>query len=37
MQAEARLRIASKARASSSRGEEGGGKIAIDLYITLGP
>ena len=37
MQAEARPRMASRARAGSGREEGGGGKTAIDLYVTLGP
>jgi hypothetical protein len=38
MQAKARPRIMSRARASSSsRGEGREGKTAMDLYITLGP
>jgi hypothetical protein len=37
MQAEARPRIASRARAGSGRREGGGGKTAMDLYTTLGP
>ena len=37
MQAEARPRIASRARAGSDRGEGGGRKTAMDLYMMLGP